>query len=47
MTVAESEPNKASDTAETVRQGESRACVLHICGGIAMLAAGLALLIAT
>lgn len=54
VTVADTETSVSrTDAAERGAQresrgfaGESRACVFHICGGIAMLVAGLALLIA-
>jgi len=39
-------PNAATpaDTGATRHGRESRACILHICGGVAMLAAGAGLL---
>ena len=45
VTVAER--HDTSGDSKSCRKGESRACIMHIWGGIAMLAAGLALLIIT
>lgn len=46
MTVADSHDSPTNET-KACRKGESRACIMHIFGGIAMLAVGVALLIVT